>query len=93
MPYEVHTPVFDGPFDLLLHLVRRPERPYSRLQLLEQVRQTQEEIVVTKHGKPIARVGPYAPGSEELFGYMSGTVTVHGDIVSPTGEAWEADAD
>ena len=63
------------------------------LQLLEQVRQTQEEIVVTKHGKPIAKVAPYAPGSEELFGYLSGTVTVHGDIVAPTGEAWEADAD
>lgn len=25
MPYEVHTPVFDGPFDLLLHLITRDE--------------------------------------------------------------------
>ena len=28
MPYEVHTPVFEGPFDLLLHLIlRRAGRP------------------------------------------------------------------
>ncbi len=25
MPYEVHTPVFDGPFDLLLHLILREQ--------------------------------------------------------------------
>lgn len=25
MPYEVHTPVFEGPFDLLLHLITRDE--------------------------------------------------------------------
>ena len=25
MPYEVHTPVFDGPFDLLLHLILKDE--------------------------------------------------------------------
>src|SRR5437763_62331 len=25
MPYEVHTPVYEGPFDLLLHLILREE--------------------------------------------------------------------
>ena len=25
MPYEVQTPVFDGPFDLLLHLITKEE--------------------------------------------------------------------
>ena len=25
MPYEVHTPVYEGPFDLLLHLILREQ--------------------------------------------------------------------
>lgn len=27
-----------------------------------------------------------------IFGWLAGTVTVHGDIIAPTGEKWSADA-
>ena len=33
MPYEVHTPQFDGPFDLLLHLILREELDLYELSL------------------------------------------------------------
>lgn len=60
---------------------------------LERVRRGREEIVVTHYGRPIAKLVPYE-GEEapDLFGWLSGTVTVHGDIVAPTGEDWDADA-
>jgi prevent-host-death family protein len=61
---------------------------------LDQVGQAHEEIVVTRYGKPVAKLVPYEAeeGEPGIFGTLAGTVTVHGDIIEPTGEEWEADA-
>jgi len=66
------------------------------LALLEEVRETGELIIVTKHGKPVAQVSPALPGShkypqEALFG----TVETVGDITGPVypPDRWEAEKD
>ena len=59
------------------------------LKLLDEVAETGEVLVITKRGKPVARVVPM-PGSRGLFGALSGSVVREDDIVSPTGEAWDA---
>lgn len=61
---------------------------------LDRVSQAREEIVVTRYGKPIARLSPVEEDDdqESVFGWLAGTVTIHGDIVAPTGERWDADA-
>jgi prevent-host-death family protein len=62
------------------------------LQLMDQVQQTHEEIVITKHGRPVAKLVPVEAATERsLLGYLQGSVQVVGDIVSPLGESWEAD--
>ncbi len=48
-----------------------------------------EGIVVTKHGKPVARVIPIERASADLIGALNGRITVEGDITS-TGLTWEA---
>jgi antitoxin (DNA-binding transcriptional repressor) of toxin-antitoxin stability system len=58
------------------------------LQLLDQVRDGSVEIVVTKRGEPVARVTAVGSGRPSAFGFMRGTVTGHGDIVSPDHDAW-----
>lgn len=58
------------------------------LQLLDEVRDRRIEIVVTKHGKPVARVVPLSMGPTSSLGFMRGTVIEHGDIVSPDFEPW-----
>jgi len=58
------------------------------LQLLDQVQQGEFELVVTKHGKPVARVVPTDAGTASGFGFMRGTVLKSGDIVSPDPDAW-----
>ncbi|MFN9254568.1 MAG: type II toxin-antitoxin system Phd/YefM family antitoxin [Gemmatimonas sp.] len=58
------------------------------LQLLDQVQQQEFEIVVTKHGKPVARLVPIESKGATGFGFMRGTVVSHGDLVSPDPEAW-----
>ena len=45
------------------------------LGLMDHVRETGAEYVVTKHGKPVAKLVPYrAPARKRFFGFMKGTV-------------------
>jgi antitoxin (DNA-binding transcriptional repressor) of toxin-antitoxin stability system len=48
-----------------------------------------EGLVITKHGKPVARLLPIARASADLIGLLRGRIRVKGDIMS-TGVKWEA---
>lgn len=48
-----------------------------------------EGIVVTKHGKPVARVLPVGRASSDLIGALQGRLKINGDIVT-TGVKWDA---
>ncbi len=59
------------------------------LKLIDEVRQARKEIIITKRGKPVAKLVPVDDDEvPEIFGSMRGTVTIRGDIVGPTGEEW-----
>jgi prevent-host-death family protein len=60
------------------------------LKLMDEVRSRRLEVVITKRGRPVARLVP-VDEAPPLFGCMRGSVDIVGDIVSPTGESWEAD--
>lgn len=63
------------------------------LQLMDQVQQSREEIVITKHGKPVAKLVPVDESEpRSILGYLQGTVEIVGDIVSPLEEEWEANS-
>lgn len=47
-----------------------------------------EGLVVTKHGRPVARVIPCPQPPAALIGALRGRLTVRGDVHS-TGLAWE----
>ncbi len=62
------------------------------LQLIEEVRAGRYEVVITKRGRPVAKLVPLEePGTRPLLGYLQGSLTVTGDIVTPVGDQWEAD--
>jgi len=46
-------------------------------------------LVITKRGKPVAKLIPIASSSAALIGSMKGRLKVSGDILS-TGLQWEA---
>lgn len=50
-----------------------------------------EGLVVTKHGKPVARVIPYDQQCADLIGSLREKIKVRGDILT-TGAQWDADA-
>ena len=61
------------------------------LRYLDEVNRTRKELIITKRGKPVARLVPVEQGQSRVVGRLNGTVTVLGDIIGPTGEQWEAD--
>lgn len=58
------------------------------LALLDHVAETGESFVVTKRGRPVARV---VPARRSAAASLRGSVTVHADIVAPILDPWEAD--
>lgn len=63
------------------------------LQLMDDVQKHHEEIIITKFGKPVAKLVPLErKPAKSIYGFLKGSVTIQGDIVKPTGEKWEADA-
>ena len=59
------------------------------LALLDEVALTGQDIVVTKRGKPVAKIVPL---DEKEIPSLSGSVLWEKDIVSPVGDAWDADS-
>ena len=51
-----------------------------------------EGLVVTKHGKPVARVVPCERGFAPLIGSLKDKIVIHGDLMS-TGSVWQASAE
>jgi prevent-host-death family protein len=62
------------------------------LRLIDEVHHGRGNVVVTRHGRPMARLVPYDTSIMSLFGHLQGTVVFSGDLISPIDEAWEADA-
>jgi prevent-host-death family protein len=50
-----------------------------------------EGIVITKRGKPVARVVPVSADCAGLIGSMKGRIKIKGDILS-TGVRWNAES-
>lgn len=62
------------------------------LQLMDDVQKSHEEMVITKFGKPVAKLVPIEKKPQRsLFGFLGGEIVIAGDIVGPIGESWQAD--
>ena len=62
------------------------------LTLMEDVRNTREPVLITKRGKPVARLVPVEDGGRDFIGRLEGIVRIVGDIESPIepADAWES---
>ena len=49
-----------------------------------------EDLIITKHGKPIARVVPYDQQCADLIGSLKHKIKIRGDILT-TGLRWATD--
>lgn len=62
------------------------------LSLMDQVQKSGAELVITKRGKPVAKLVPAGSKHMPLAGFMKkyGEVKIHGDIMQPIKVKWKA---
>ena len=62
------------------------------LKVMDEVRSTREPVIITKKGRPVAKLVPTEGQSDDVFGCLRGQMKIVGDIVSPVVplEDWEA---
>lgn len=61
------------------------------LALINQVAQSHEPIIITKHGKPMVKVVPVDSSTDLDEKPLKDAATYIGDLISPIDEDWEAD--
>ena len=64
------------------------------LKLIDTMNRDREPVVVTRHGKPVAKLVPVEPAGkrQSIIGSMKGTVLSYGDIISPASDTEDWDA-
>jgi prevent-host-death family protein len=65
------------------------------LRLMDEVARERRPIIITKRGKPVAKLVPVEEQEPiELFGRMAGTIKICGDIIGPIEDAgWTGDGE
>jgi len=60
------------------------------LAIMDEVAAKRESVIITKRGKPVAKLVPLEKEKDDIFGFLQGKGKVLGDIVSPilTPEEW-----
>ena len=62
------------------------------LKLMDEVAESGEEIVITKHGRPVSKLAPYREKPKAPFGRHRGILQIIGDITEPIDVEWEAES-
>ena len=60
------------------------------LAIMDEVQAKREAVLITKRGKPVAKLVPVAKKKDDIYGFLKGKIKVLGDVVSPalTPEEW-----
>lgn len=65
------------------------------LKLMDEIHEQGGELIITKRGKPVAKLVPPDEPKQprDIFGCMKGTIKIVGDIVGPFHEEWAVTTD
>jgi len=61
------------------------------LSLLDEVEKKHMQLIITKHGKPVARLVCIEKEKFSLYGCMKNSVVIKANVVAGIDEKWEAD--
>jgi len=55
------------------------------LAIMDEVQAKRQAVIITKRGKPVAKLVPVEKQTDDIFGFMKGKgkIEIKGDIVSP----------
>ena len=80
--------VRDQSYDVTMKQIAAAKFKEQCLSLLDEV--DPEGIVITKRGKPVAKLIPFGCDSASLIGSLAGKLEIKGNILS-TGLGWDAE--
>jgi len=75
-----------------MQTIKASEFKAKCLHLMDVVNDTNEEIVITKNGKPVSRLVPYRKKVDTLFGLHKNKIKSNDDLISPIGEEWDVES-
>jgi prevent-host-death family protein len=60
------------------------------LAVLDEVLAKRESVIITKRGKPVAKLVPVDQKTDDIYGFFVGKGTIKGDVIAPafTLEEW-----
>ena len=60
------------------------------LAVMDEVQAKRETVLITKHGKPVAKLVPAEKDTDDIYNFMAGKGAIAGDVVSPamSDEEW-----
>lgn len=58
------------------------------LAIMDEVQAKKETVVITKHGKPVAKLVPADGDTDDIYNFLAGKGTIKGDIIAPAIEDW-----
>ena len=60
------------------------------LAIMDEVQAKRIPVLITKRGKPVAKLVPVSNEKDDIFGFFKGKIKITGDVVSPalTPEEW-----
>ena len=53
------------------------------LAVVDEVQAKRETVVITKRGKPVAKLVPASQDADDIFGFLRGKGAITGDVISP----------
>jgi len=58
------------------------------LAVMDEVQAKRETVVITKRGRPVARLVPAGQDVDEIYNFLRGKGAITGDVISPAIEDW-----
>ena len=73
-------------------VIKASEFKAKCLKLMDAISESGEELVITKNGKPVAKLVPYFK-PQSIVGMFKGEIEIFGDIMEPIDVEWDAQKD
>jgi prevent-host-death family protein len=58
------------------------------LAVMDEVQAKRETVVITKHGRPVAKLVPANKDTDDIYNFLRGKGDAPGNIISPAIEDW-----
>jgi prevent-host-death family protein len=53
------------------------------LAVMDEVQAKRETVLITKHGKPVAKLVPADQEKEDIYNFLAGKGAITGDVIAP----------